>query len=323
MRHILENETIRIELDSHGAELKSARKGDREYMWCGDPKFWNRTSPVLFPFVGSLKNKEFILEGKAWPMAQHGFARDMEFELLSKKTDELWFCLKDNDDTLAKYPFPFTLRIGYKIQENTLKVIWEVDNPGSGSLPFSIGAHPAFCCPLCGEADKTGYSLSFGKLNNTCTTNDEDPVNNAETKYKNIKLDAFSTTEPVSEIHHHGNDTETGLSITEDIKIPLQGGLCDITPGFFDRCTYIIEDAQINSIGIVDPKGHEYVDVLFDTPLVAVWSPEGKNAPFICIEPWYGRCDHVGFNGDIWEREHTNILAAGESFHSEYVIRFK
>ena len=130
MRYILENEKLRVEIDSFGAEIKSviSKADQREYMWCGDKKYWARTSPVLFPFVGSLKNKEYVAKGKTYPMGQHGFARDMEHELLRQSDDTIWFSLKSNEETLAKYPYAFQLRIGYQLTEQCVKVLWEVEN---------------------------------------------------------------------------------------------------------------------------------------------------------------------------------------------------
>ena len=115
-RHKLENELIAIEVEEHGAELKSlVRKNTgKEYMWKADPKFWGRTSPVLFPFVGAVKDKQFRTKGQTYTMGQHGFARDMDFTLDSQTEDTLWFVLKSNEETMAKYPYAFTLRIGYQ-----------------------------------------------------------------------------------------------------------------------------------------------------------------------------------------------------------------
>ena len=314
MRYILENEKLRVEIDSFGAEIKSviSKADQREYMWCGDKKYWARTSPVLFPFVGSLKNKEYVAKGKTYPMGQHGFARDMEHELLRQSDDTIWFSLKSNEETLAKYPYAFQLRIGYQLTEQCVKVLWEVENTGNEILPFSIGAHPAFNCPMGEQESKAGYRISFGRFENQ-------PKNSA----CNTVIDPNATMIPVDAIHHHGNTRDTGLAITEDIALPLHDGICDITEGFFDRCTYMIEGNQANSVGLIDPEGNEYVKVLFDTPLFAIWSPEEKNAPFVCIEPWYGRCDHVDFRGEISDREFTNLLEAGMTFHGEYVMMFR
>lgn len=281
-------------------------------MWCGDKKYWARTSPVLFPFVGSLKNKEYVAKGKTYPMGQHGFARDMEHELLRQSDDTIWFSLKSNEETLAKYPYAFQLRIGYQLTEQCVKVLWEVENTGNEILPFSIGAHPAFNCPMGEQESKAGYRISFGRFT-------EQPKNTA----CNTIIDSNATLLPVDVIHHHGNTRDTGLAVTEDLELTLQDGMCDITEGFFDRCTYMIEGNQANCVGLIDPEGNEYVKVLFDTPLFAIWSPEEKNAPFVCIEPWYGRCDHVDFRGEISDREFTNFLEAGRTFHGEYVMMFR
>lgn len=292
MRYVLENDVLRVEIDSFGSELKSVQSKETglEYMWQGDPKFWARTSPVLFPFVGSLKNKEYIHEGKHYPMGQHGFARDMEHTLVSKTDSEIWFELLSNEETIAKYPFAFKLMIGYQLEANKVKVLWKVENPAEKTMYFSIGAHPAFNCPIHGEEKKAGYSLYFGD---------------------------------VDEIHHHGNVVSTGMALREDIVLPLTDHKAVITEEFFDRCTYMIEDRQCGRVGIVDPSGRRFVTVEFDMPLFAVWSPEKKQAPFICIEPWCGRCDADDFSGELKDREFTNVLEANEQFATEYTMIFE
>lgn len=293
MRYVLENDTLRIEVSSNGAELKSVKSKatGQEYMWQADPKYWGRTSPVLFPFVGRLKNDEFLHDGKKYPMSQHGFARDMEHSFVSKTDDTIWFKLVTHNDTLKSFPFSFTLRIGYQLIGNEVKVLWEVcNNSREKHMHFGIGAHPAFNCPIHGEDSKAGYKLYFGGVN---------------------------------EIHHHGNDRATGLSLDEDICLPLEDGRAVITPDFFDRCTYIVEGKQTGEVGIEDPNGKRFITVLFDAPLFGLWSPEEKNAPFLCIEPWYGRCDSIDFEGTLKARPYDNYLNPGEKFEASYVIRFE
>ena len=306
MRYILENDTLRVEIESFGAEVKSikAKASGQEYMWYADKKYWGRTSPVLFPFVGSIMNKQFSYDGKTYPMGQHGFARDMEHTMISCCEDTIWFELKSCEETLQKYPFAFVLNVGYTLCGNEVKVMWKVTNPGQESaqaylsgpnagnteLIFSIGAHPAFICPIHGEESKAGYRLYF---------------------------------EGVDEIHHHGNDVPTGMALREDIILPLEDHRAVITPDFFDRCTYMIEGKQTGCVGIEDPSGKRFVTVSFDTPLFAIWSPEGKNAPFLCIEPWFGRCDAQDFAGTLEEREYNNVLAPGQSFETCYSMKFE
>lgn len=291
MRKFIENSLLKVEIDTFGAEVKSIIKknGCKEYMWYGNPKFWGRTSPVLFPFVGSLKDKKYTWDRKEYSMGQHGFARDNEFDLVSEADDEIWFAFSSNENTLLKYPFEFVLKIGYKLIDDTLEVMWIVENPGKETMYFSIGAHPAFICPINGEKSKEGYKLYFDGVN---------------------------------EIHHHGNDVALGLAIKEDIVMPLDQGRVTITEDFFDRCTYMIEGNQTKCVGIEDKDGNRIVDVCFDTPLFAIWSPEKKNAPFICIEPWYGRCDAIDFTGDLSQREFTNTLEPSDSFKGGYQMKF-
>jgi galactose mutarotase-like enzyme len=293
MRYVIENDILRAEIDSFGAELKSVRRksDDREYMWYADKQFWGRTSPVLFPFVGSLKNKEFVYEGKHYPMGQHGFARDMEHTMTARSETAIWFVLHSTDETLAKYPFDFVLQIGYALEGDTLKVMWKVENPSARTMYFSIGAHPAFLCPIHGEYDKVGYKLYFGGLD---------------------------------EVHHHGNTQDTGLAVmSEDLVLPLKNHRIEITKDFFDRCTYMIEGNQTGEVGIEDPEGNRFITMNFDTPLFALWSPEGKHAPFLCIEPWFGRCDATDFDGTLADRDYTNVLKSGEVFDASYSIRFE
>ena len=292
MRYELQNEQLKIEIDSFGAELKAVTRisDGRQYLWYADAKYWGRTSPVLFPFVGVPKNKEYRYAGKTYPMGQHGFARDMEFTLETQEKNRIWFCLSSTEETLEKYPFAFRLHIGYELSGNEIKVLWKVENTDTKNMYFSIGAHPAFLCPVNGEEDKIGYGLQFGGL--------------------------------TDEIHHHGNTPE-GLAVMEDEILLLKDGKVTFTPGFFDKCTYMVEGRQTGEVSLLDKEGNPYVTVLFDTPLFAVWSPEGKNAPFVCIEPWYGRCDAVDFSGSLEERDYENRLAPEETFEAEYRMRFQ
>lgn len=291
MRYQLENGTLRVEIDSFGAEVKSVirRSDGREYMWQADPAYWGRTSPVLFPFVGAPRNKQYRYEGKTYQMGQHGFARDMEFVLERQSADEIWFVLESDEETYKKYPFAFRLSIGYHLTGNELEVMWRVENTEDKPMYFSIGAHPAFRCPIDGEESKSGYGLSFGGLDD--------------------------------ELHHHGN-TKDGLAVMKDQTLALKNGTVKFSEDFFDECTYMVEGKQTGEVSLLDAKGNPYVTVVFDAPLFAIWSPEGKNAPFVCIEPWYGRCDAVDFEGSIAEREYENGLAGGGTFAASYRMRF-
>ena len=168
----VKNKTVAIQVHSKGAELKSLKRLDtgREYLWNADPAYWNRTSPVLFPFVGGVKNREYRTKGRTYSMAQHGFVRDMEFSLLSQTEDEIWFVLKDSEETREMYPYEFVLKLGYCLLPDGVDVRWQVENPGKEELPFSIGGHPAFYCPLDEGEKQTDYFIRFGKQEKVVST---------------------------------------------------------------------------------------------------------------------------------------------------------
>src|SRR5690606_7747767 len=134
-----------------------------EYIWQADPKVWNRHAPVLFPIVGKLKNDTYRTQGSTYPLSQHGFARDKTFSLEKHDSSncELRFKLLNDETTLSSFPFQFEFFIGYKLENNTLRVLYEVRNPATEPLYFSLGAHPAFNCPLKTEESFEEYYLEF------------------------------------------------------------------------------------------------------------------------------------------------------------------
>lgn len=284
----LKNAMISIAADSHGAELKSLKKTDTgtEYMWCGDPAYWGRTSPVLFPFVGGLRDKQYRAKGNTYPMTQHGFARDMEFALLSQSTDEIWFELRSDAETMKKYPYAFVLKIGYQITENRAEVLWQVENPGAEVLPFSIGGHPAFNCPLEAGTKQSEYFVNFGNIKEVVSTR--------------IGADGLATSR-------------------RDIY-PLEGGKLALSEHFFDNDALVMEGNQTREVSLCRKDGTKYLQVTMNAPLFGIWSPPGKNAPFICIEPWYGRCDSESFCGTLEEREWGNLLEPGGVWKASYSV---
>ncbi len=284
----LENEQIRISVDTMGAELRSLRKKatDTEYMWDARPEYWKRISPVLFPIVGSLNNGSYRCDGREYPMSQHGFARDMEFELREQTGDSLRFVLRATEETKERYPFDFELELGYRLCGNDLAVSWKVTNCDDREMYFSIGGHPAFLCPIGGRGVQTDYKLAFD-TDHTITSG---IIGDGGTLSERTKTFALT-----------------------DAKM-------DITADLFDEDALIIEHDQAHEVSLCDPDGVPYLTVRFDAPLFGVWSPAKKNAPFICIEPWYGRCDRETFTGDLSEREYGNKLVPSETFYAEYTI---
>lgn len=283
----ISNDKITIQIDSMGAELKSLKDvaSGREYMWNADPKYWKRTSPVLFPLVGGLRNGVYRVEGREYTMGQHGFARDMEFKLKSQVAHEIWFTLESDGETLDKYPYPFQLELGYELSEQTVIVKWRVKNPAKERMYFAIGGHPAFLCPIEDGTKQTDYKIRFDageQVISSCL--------------------------------------ENGLIIDKGITYALQDGILPVTEHLFDGDALVIEHDQAHRVSLVKPDGNDYLTVEFDAPLFGIWSPPQKQAPFICIEPWYGRCDRAGYEGEWKDREWVQTLEAGETFEADYRV---
>lgn len=283
----ISNDKITIQVDSMGAELKSLKEvsSDREYMWNADPQYWKRTSPILFPLVGGVKDGAYRLDDREYSMGQHGFARDMEFKLKSQVAHEIWFTLESDTDTLEKYPYPFVLELGYELSDMTVIVKWRVKNPAKETMYFAIGGHPAFLCPIVEGTKQGDYRIRFDtgeKIVSSCL--------------------------------------EKGLVSGKTVTYNLQDGVLSVTEHLFDGDALVIEHDQAHSASLIAPDETEYLKVEFDAPLFGIWSPPGKQAPFICIEPWYGRCDRADYTGDWREREWMQSLKEGGTFAADYSI---
>lgn len=288
MLYELSNDNISVKIDSMGAELKSLMDEitHMEYMWEGNPEYWKRTAPVLFPLVGSLKNGKYTYEGREYHMSQHGFARDMEFEASVIEKDQAVFTLLYNEETLQKYPFKFRLDIEYRLDGRSLWTGWTVSNYGDRKMYFSIGGHPAYNCPPDRAGKRNQYFLKF----------DTDSI----------------VSRPIVSDGLVGSKTE---------KYTFNNGLLNISDDLFDRDALIIEGNQSHKVSLADAYGKEYLTVKFDAPLFGIWSPvKAETAPFVCIEPWYGRCDSEDFEGDISDREWENVLLPGDKFHAGYTV---
>ena len=293
MRYELRNDVLELTADTHGAEILSVKRDGTEYIWYGDPAFWGRRTPILFPFVGQVRGGAYRHKGISYPMGQHGFARDQEFELLSRTENSLSFVLRENEQTLAVYPFRFELVVTYTLDGDTAAVDWKVRNTGEETLYFSIGGHPAFLCPLHETESWSDDAVEIRKGG--------EPLDDIVIR-------------PIEDGGNVGDGTK---------KIPLKAGRITPTTELFAGDALILEDRQADEISLVNKKGDPYLTVRFDTPLVGIWSPVGKQAPFICIEPWCGRTDSVRFAGGLSKREYGNALEPGEEFLNRYTVQFR
>jgi len=272
--YIMENDLIKATVRSMGCELISViRKTDnREYMWCGNPDAWKRRSPLLFPGIGKYNNDTYRYHGKEYVVGQHGFARNMEFEFVSKTDTTLEMKLVDTEDTLAQYPFHFEVLYKYTLEGNDIKVNWIVKNTDDKDMYFCLGGHPAFACPD-GKTSMAGCELKF------------------ETSKDSIK---------------YGLLNSFGCLLPEIYDLHLTDGCYKITSDTFDKSAFIIENKQTGKVSLLN-NGKPFVTVTFEAPVFGIWSPALKNVPFVCIEPWYGRADRLDYEGQLEDREWENM----------------
>ncbi len=274
----LSNSYLTATFNHKGAELCELNSATRNYIWNGDVKHWGKHSPLLFPIVGTLRDNVYTYQDKKYTLPRHGFARDLDFEVVAQSDNEITFSLQSNELTKANYPFEFELKIIYTLIGNDLKVKYEVINKNNFQMPFSIGAHPAFSLPL----DFTHYSLLFDT--------------NTDLKFHLLVNDLV--------------DSETSL--------PLANGKLHLDYSIFDNDALVFKTKPSSSITILE-QNRSIIKISFnDFPNLGIWSK--PNAPFICLEPWFGYADIVNSNGNIFKKEGVQILNAFGIFTSEYGI---
>lgn len=292
----ISNSKLIVTVSPMGAELQSIKNRRRhEYLWQGDSRIWGRRSPILFPIVGSLWHGKYHIGDNEYQLSRHGFARDMEFQLVEKTSSSLVFELTDTPETMESYPYRFGLRVGYKLQGNTVHVVWEVHNRDSRRIYFSIGGHPAFRLP--------GYKKG-------------EPV------VGRLQLEPTSQSQSLwwlekAEIGQGGCLREERNPLDTDSQMVLH-----FAEETFKDDAIVVDRSQLRSISILTAAGKPVVKVDFQTPAVGIWKPYGKQAPFVCIEPWYGVADSVGYEGQLKEKYLINALQPGGTFKGGYDMTF-
>lgn len=283
----LSNDQLDVSITAKGAELQNIyNKVTRlEYMWNGDPAFWSKKSPVLFPIVGGLKNNTYQYLGVNYTLNRHGFAREKEFTVTAQTSDSIVFTLEADEDSVKVYPFLFRFSVIYQLFENQLSVAYLVENTGKETLYFSVGAHPAFAVPLVNGTAFSDYHLLFSEKETTAKW-------------------------PLS---------ADGLIQSSPLDLLLNTNTLPLTKPLFYNDALVCKHLISNSISIVSDKTSHGVRVQFNGfPYMGIWS--AKNADFVCIEPWCGIADSVESSGDITQKEGINILSANGQFTRSWSV---
>ncbi|HCE44748.1 MAG TPA: aldose epimerase [Lentisphaeria bacterium] len=282
----IKNNILEIQVNDNGAELSSIKRvGDScEYLWQADPAFWARKAPVLFPIVGKLLNNKYTVGKKEYIMTQHGFARDMDFKLVSQTPDSLSYELENSLDLLKKYPFSFKLIITYTIKGNELTMSYDVCNTDVARMWFSIGSHPGFNCPLLPGERMEDYSIVFEKK---------------ETLNRTI--------------------LENGLLTSEEPLLNNQNVL-PLSQNLFERDVIILKGLKSQYVILKNSKNKKQVKIDFKGfPYLGIWSkPSG--APFVCIEPWFGIASSKTSKPALKDKEGIISFLPGDVFHCQVKI---
>ncbi len=285
MEFELSKGALRAKAESLGGELVSLQSADgTEYIWHGDAAYWSGRNPVLFPNVGRLKGGVTEFDDKQYELAQHGFARKYDFSVFARGEDFIEFELRESAETLAQYPFAFSLRVRHQLHETGFTTTYRVENTGGAPMPFCIGAHTAF---LCGVVED--YELVFSEKENapTMLLTPEGLISATETEPWLVDSDCF-------------------------------------TPVYADFArldTVIFEHLRSTAVSLRHKESGRGVHVEFPGfPMLAFWTPGEKRAPFLCIEPWQG-CAAVDNEGAAFtDKRHCVTLQPNEVKELTYTV---
>jgi galactose mutarotase-like enzyme len=285
----LENELVRVGIKSHGAELCSFLKKSEnlEFIWQADAQFWNRHAPVLFPIVGRLPQDQYLHQGQTYSLPQHGFARDQEFTVLSQASDQLVYELRSSEQSLQVYPFQFALRILYTLQDQTLEVKYQVQHLAEGEMLFSIGAHPAFNCPLTPSTTFEDYYLEFSQ---------------PETLARYLLEDG------------------TGLQNGQTEPVLDNMAILPLRYSHYEKDALVFKNVRSEKITLKCDQHPHFVQMQFaGFPYLGIWTKR-PGAPFLCLEPWHGIAGSAGSPIELSQKEGMISLGSHQTFEAAYTI---
>ena len=268
------------EISTLGAELRSLRLGGRELLWCRDPKIWDGSAMVLFPFIGRCHGDSYLLNGKPYPMGLHGFGWKKEFVLAEQGRSNCVLELTDSADTREVYPFSFTLQVEFSLEQAQLRIRFTVKNRSSVPMPFALGWHPGFQL----EGPPEHYRVRFG-------------ARSLEEVKIVTKCMVTGETAPMP--------LEDG-GLVLDRKLFLHSARVFRAPG--EEAT--VEDWEGNVLARLTFPGFANV---------ALWQTLGSGAEFICVDPWLTRPGRFDVAEELGADDKT-ILAPGEVFRREIFV---
>lgn len=290
MEYTLKNEQLEVTFTSLGASLHSIKDNDGvEYLWQGDKTYWSGQAPVLFPICGSIRADEAKIGGnKLTKMPRHGIVRKKEFVCEEVKDNCIRFSIESNEELLQQFPYPFKLELLYKLEGSSITTTYRVTNTGSEKMPFFIGGHPGFNCPLNKGEDYSDYYLEFDK-NETCTVPTPVP--------------------------------ETGLIDMEHRTTFFENAnKLRLSHDLFKVDAIILDKLKSRSVKLCSDKNKNGIKLDFEQfPYLILWS-SANDGPFIALEPWIG-LSTCSDEGDVFEeKRNVQMVNPKESKKYSFVI---
>ncbi len=289
MHCTIQNGLISLTADTLGAQMLSIQgESGLEYLWQGDPAFWGDRAPVLFPFIARLEKEQYTALGTPYHIGIHGFAAQSEFCITEQTESSLTLTLNSSPETLAQYPFPFSLRITYRLEGRQVVIENRVKNAGDGPMFFALGNHPGFRVPLAENESFTDYSLVFST-----------PCQPDRIGFTEDTILVNGQTEP--------------YPLADDRRIDLHHAL-------FDNDAIILQN-MAREISLVSRKSGRGVTVTYpDMPYLGIWHWPKKPAPYVCIEPWSSLPGRSQRTEEISCRSDFIRLPAGNTWESTWQI---
>lgn len=290
MEHTIANHHITVSAVELGAELQQITGADgTEFLWQGDPAYWRRRAPNLFPYIARLTNREYTFRGKRYSLPIHGFAPASQFKLTYKDDAKMIFSLASSRETFEKYPFEFMFEVIYEIHENILNVTYRIENKGAEVMYFGIGAHPGFHVPLETSEKFEDYYLDFGE---TCNP---------------IRI-GFS-----EDCYLNGDDKP--YSLEENQKLVLSHML-------FDYDAIVLKEMP-KTVTLKSKLGKHSISVHYpDMKYLGLWHMPKTTAPYICIEPWSSLPSRKGIIEDLEQQDSLLTLSPGKIYRNSISFTF-
>ena len=285
----ISNESLRVSISTKGAEVQSIQdvNTQREYIWSGDAQWWSGHSPILFPIVGGMWNGTCRIDGEEISIPKHGIVRRAEWTAIDVQPSQATFAINSTVASSKSYPFAFNLQVTYTLEGRKLTASFKVKNLSGCDLWFQLGGHPAINLPNWDERDAVdGYLKIEGKTDHVLRAG------------------------------------EQGCLEPQQYNVPLnEQSLIPISVNTFSNEALIFDESQVKAAIVMDKNANPIARVESSAPVWLFWQPQGVHTPFVCCEPWYGLCDHQGFEGKIEERPYINCAHSGDTWEGYYAIQ--